>query len=246
MIFNQSGGTSLNFKVIGSTTEPANPKENMIWVNTDQKISGWNFSPIQPENMTEGEVWFSVGASSAVEFNALKKNGILIRPNYAKQYVSGALVDKEAKIYQNGEWADWIAYLYNKGDEFTSITGGWILGRSSADDYYTPGTLELRASSIYCYAGVKKRAIPQTKNAVDLTNISTIYMNVLRANNVTFAVIPEGGIWKWDKLSASVYTSVGVVALDVSTLKGKFHVGALVMTDTSGYAELEFDEVRME
>lgn len=43
-----AGGTSLNFKVVGGTTEPTNHKENMIWVNTSNKITGWYFSATQP------------------------------------------------------------------------------------------------------------------------------------------------------------------------------------------------------
>ena len=52
MIFNLSGGgssgASLNFKVVGGTTEPANPSENTIWVNTDEPITSWIFSAKNP------------------------------------------------------------------------------------------------------------------------------------------------------------------------------------------------------
>lgn len=42
------GGASLNFKVVGGTTEPVSPKENTIWVNTDQKITSWHFGAEEP------------------------------------------------------------------------------------------------------------------------------------------------------------------------------------------------------
>ena len=49
MIVNASGGgAGLNFKVVGGTTQPSNPKENTIWVETDTKIAGWNFSATEP------------------------------------------------------------------------------------------------------------------------------------------------------------------------------------------------------
>ena len=112
-----SGGTSLNFKVVGGTTEPSNPKENTIWVNTDTEITGWYFASKQPEDMKEGEVWVSTGKSSTAAFNALKKNGIQLYPIYAKQYVSGALVDKTAKSYRDGEWGDWILPIFYHGEK---------------------------------------------------------------------------------------------------------------------------------
>lgn len=46
--FGGSGGVSLNFKVVGGTTEPSSPKKNTIWIDTDQKITGWEFSATEP------------------------------------------------------------------------------------------------------------------------------------------------------------------------------------------------------
>lgn len=57
MIFNMMGGggtagsgsgAGLNFKIVGGTTQPANPSENTIWVNTDADITGWMFSAKTP------------------------------------------------------------------------------------------------------------------------------------------------------------------------------------------------------
>lgn len=82
--FGGGGGAPLNFEVVGNQ-QPDNSKENTLWVNTDVKITSWIFSATEPENPAEGMVWFSVGTSSPVEFNALKKNGIQIYPLSAKQ-----------------------------------------------------------------------------------------------------------------------------------------------------------------
>lgn len=110
MIFNVSGGggTALNFRVVGGTTAPTNPAENCIWVNTDTPITSWIFSATEPSPAEAGKVWISTGTSSTVEFNALKKNGIQVYPISAKQYVGGVWVDREAQVYQSGEWKDWI------------------------------------------------------------------------------------------------------------------------------------------
>ncbi|MCI7810223.1 hypothetical protein MR626_13245, partial [bacterium] len=78
------GGGGLNFAIVGSTTQPSAPKENTIWINTDSKITGWVFSPEAPESPAEGLVWIKTGLSSAVAFNALKKNGLRVCPIQAK------------------------------------------------------------------------------------------------------------------------------------------------------------------
>lgn len=124
--FGGGGGASLNFKVVGNP-QPSNPKENTIWVNTDTEITSWIFSATEPESPSAGMVWISTGTSSAVEFNALKKNSIQVCPLSAKQYVDGAWVDVTAMSYKGGVWSEWWAgELYSYGDKFEHITGGWI------------------------------------------------------------------------------------------------------------------------
>ena len=48
MIINASGSAGLNFKVVGGTTQPANPKENTIWVSADVEIAEWGFGTENP------------------------------------------------------------------------------------------------------------------------------------------------------------------------------------------------------
>lgn len=58
------GGTSLNFKVVGNP-QPENSKENTIWVDTDEPITGWGFSTTNPF-VESVEIYTSVGAQSGV------------------------------------------------------------------------------------------------------------------------------------------------------------------------------------
>ena len=46
--FFKLGGAGLNFKVVGGTTQPASPKENTIWVNTNVTIHDYIFSTDEP------------------------------------------------------------------------------------------------------------------------------------------------------------------------------------------------------
>ena len=125
MIFNMTGGggLQLNFNVIGSTTQPSNPTENTIWVNTSVEITGCRFQSEQPSGMQQGEVWFSVGTGAAVPFNALKKGYIYVYPLNAKQYVNGSLNSVSATTYQNGKWTSWIYTIQNLTSSFWKANG---------------------------------------------------------------------------------------------------------------------------
>ena len=86
-----------------------------------------------------GQVWFGTDTTSSLAFNALKKNVIMVYPLSAKQYVNSAWVDKEAKSYQNGAWAGWWnGELYDAGDEFEFITGGWQAFATSSNSPVKP------------------------------------------------------------------------------------------------------------
>lgn len=105
-----AGGTFLNVKVVAYATEEeqnaVTAKENTIGVITTDKITSWDYNASEPTAPTEGMVWICTNTASVVVFNALNKNGIQIYPIFAKQYVSGAWVQKTAKIWQGGEWVD--------------------------------------------------------------------------------------------------------------------------------------------
>lgn len=180
-----SGGGGLNFRVIGGTSAPTNPKENDIWVNTDVKITSYIFSATEPGSPAEGMVWISVGISSSIEFNALKKNGIQVYPISAKQYIGGVWTDVTAMSYQGGTFVTWIVYLYNLGDECKDLTGGWATRAWAYDSNYktkTP-TLTKNADSLTIAVGSSSNetdngsGVVEVLNDIDVTNISTIKAN---------------------------------------------------------------------
>lgn len=102
----------LNFNLVGGVTQPADPKENTIWVNTDALITGWALSFGAPAEPSEGMVWIVTGTSSKVAFNALKKNTLMVYPAACKQFVNGAWNNVTAKSYIDGEWVEWRDYLF--------------------------------------------------------------------------------------------------------------------------------------
>lgn len=229
-------GVPLNFKVVGNP-QPTNPKENTIWINTDVKITSYQFAATQPSSPTAGMVWIPTGTSSTAEFNALKKNGIQVYPVSAKQYVSGAWVDKTAKSYQGGKWVDWWnGELYKSGNEYTSVTGGWVgkalRGNQSGSDLAP--TITRNTGSIYAVMNTSaKGGVLHTKNKIDLTNYKTItFKGTIKSTNASAAV--GFGVWSsfgsyWKSATAiNTYEGVKTItdgSLDVSGVSGSCYVG---------------------
>lgn len=238
------GGASLNFKVVGGLTQPAGPKENTIWVNTDQKITSWVFSAEAPAEPAEGMVWFTTGTSSQVAFNALKKNTVMIYPISAKQYVSGIWIDTTAKSYQNGKWVDWIVYLYNSGDECISVTGGWTAykGGSSSSMTKNNDSITLKGSS-------DNSITAMTSQKIDLTNFNKIEISVIdvKKSGTWHAKLRATEEQKNAPAAAAELTlafETGTQYLDVSSLTGSYYI-ALYLYGGDGMV-LTFDKIRLE
>lgn len=123
-----------------------------------------------------GQVWVVTGASSTVKFNALKKNGIEVYPLEVKQYVNNAWVDKVAKSWQNGEWGEWAFYLYNSGNVYSNITGGWVV-----NTYGSNGVAKLNSNSItLSYSNLSLSwSGAGTKQSIDLSKYSTLKFDMV-------------------------------------------------------------------
>ena len=170
-----SGGLPLNFKIVGGTAEPASPKENTIWINTDQKITSWIFSATEPEDPVEGMVWISVGTDSTVAFSATKKNPVMVYPLSAKQYISGVWVDVVAKSYQGGKWVDWaimdiiVDGIINEEIGFSTN----VIDSTKNDPLFSQGdgffTLTTQSGYAFCRC---------TDEKLNLTNVKKIELDV--------------------------------------------------------------------
>lgn len=214
-----SSGASLNFNVVGGTTQPSSPSENTIWVNTSTAITSYVFSMTQPAAPTAGMVWIVTGTSSSAEFNALKKNEIQVLPQTVKQYVSGAWVSKTGKTYQNGSWTDWTTSLYDSGNEYTELTGGWSSTRTSGG-VVTFGSTNIkltytgdseRTSAVYT---TQKVAISGTKLHCEVNITSNgqffefgVASSISSSENVTFASVTTIQAGKTGSMTVTVDTS---------------------------------------
>lgn len=231
------GGGGLNFQVIGGTTAPSNPKENTIWINTDQEITSWVFSATEPEAPIEGMVWITIGTSSTVEFNALKKNGIQVYPISAKQYVSGAWVDVTAKSYQGGEWVGWWnGELYDTGNEYTYITGGFVSFCPNIESQSTKGTAKINADHLFLSTNGSSVAIGPA-NKIDLTNYTKACINFTGSSSSNRRGLAISTEKKYSSRVTNVgASSTGTKSVDISSLTGEYYVWAYTWS-ISGYSE---------
>ena len=225
------GGAGLNFKVLGGTVLPANPRENTIWVNTSAKITGNVFDVNQPTG-SEGLVWIQTGTSSSAPFNALKKDAIQIYPTGAKQYISGAWVDVVAKTYQDGAWVDWAVFLFKDGDLYESLTGGWGTGykTNSAFSAVNASFGSEIGFSISREAGkINYCQIAATKNKIDLANANKLRFKFTSVGGNS-GYVRAGIARSLDFTSSSAIVSyltvnsAGDVFLDTSSIAGEYYV----------------------
>ena len=238
------GGTSLNFEVI-CNPQPETAKENTIWVDTD-KINNYYFSATQPENMAEYDVWFSLDISSNVAFSATKKNSIMVYPLSAKQMVSGELVDKTAKSWQGGEWVDWIKYLYDAGNQFIDVTGGWegkhtISGSTTSSSKLAVNDDHLTVTNL---SGGSFGAV--TSKKINLTNFKYIHAEVKGQPRVSCAdsYPTSTSNFKADYASDSVLSTKTKVTCDISGVDGECYIA--VASRTNSDTPLEIYKVWME
>ena len=235
-LYGNSGGTSLNFKVVGNP-QPTSPKENTVWVNTDTAISGWVFSAAEPTNPVKGMVWFHTGANSSTPINALKKNGIYVYPDACQQYINGAWVGKVALVYQNGMWLGWELYLFQNGDEKASVTGGWAAQglTISGGSYATAPSITNDGTTIlFTESAGSNGGVAYMKNKINLSGYNTLTMKI-RTNAVSAGV--HAGFYIWETIGTSYIAkkdlnlnnngsgNYATVTVDVTNYNGSYYLG---------------------
>lgn len=241
------GGSSggLNVTLIASTTQPNNPAENTIWINSAVAINGWAFASAAPTGAQDGAVWIQTTTDSTVAFNAAKKGVLMVYPLMCKQRISGAWTEVTAKSYIDGEWRDWLVYLYSPGNPHEELTGGWegkAHRRQDTVDGWTVGsaaptitqgtdymTVTLVASGYNNLSGSAR-----TVNKVDLTNFNQIVFNLTFPGSTVYVYVTQSETGYDAVKSVAVTGGTNKVAvLDVSDLSGEYYVGINLLAASS-------------
>ena len=172
----------------------------------------------------EGTVWITTDNSSPVGFNALKKNGLMVCPLKASQYIDGAWVEKTAKSYQGGAWVDWWnGQLYEHGNEYESITGGY-------STYGSGSTLAKNADHLLIIS--QGNSGVYTNNPVDMTKYKTLTIDwtCMRGGiDTQFQVRSEksSGTSGW-AVGTKIVGPTAIrqtTTLDISSLSGSYYIG---------------------
>ena len=250
--FFKQGGAGMNFKIVGGTTQPASPKENTIWVNTDVAIGEYQFSSAEPTaradgtDLQTGDVWIRIGTSSNAEFNAVKKNSIYIYPQSCLQWDGTQFVSKEMKVYKNGEWTDTLVYLLLNGVAGEDTGGVSVLTPASTPSRGNYGC-NLSSSGLKNAAnGENQLNSTGTIEKFNATGMSTLYVeytvsgvskeywfafglsanrNVYWSNYNSFSSQPWAAYNSYHKKAAGTY----VDAIDISNLNGKHYFNACLL-----------------
>lgn len=241
----EAGGSGgLNFKVVGSETQPADPAENTIWVNTADPLTGYSLSPVQPEEPYEGMVWILVGKSGSISFNALKRNEIRIYPLSAMQYTAGAWISVTAEIFQNGEWVDWIdwdTYLLTNGafnpnlGEIKCYAAG--AGQTFAVETTADGVKFVKIGGGYgeAYSAMKFDFTDATTMLIVCGEVGPRFMIGLSAVNIDTD-------W-WNSSPAVMYVESNTTnKIDLSKVSGQYYL-AFAALDAGEY---NLTEIRLE
>lgn len=248
----------LNFEVIGGTTQPSNPKENTIWVNTDTEITSWSINTQQPTGAI-GKVWIGASTTSNVSFNAIKENEIQVHALRVSQYVNNAWASKDAYIYHNGAWEKLGAYLYYKGDPCNSLSGGYVAVAwkfDSGNNAVVP--------TVTNYGDSTNISLPNsgytggayiTYNDIDLTNYSRLIFSITglefssthAIDRFSVGVIAPRANEYADVIAAVRGNSIttGLITIDVSGLTGSYPIGFLLYAHY-GACSVTFDQIWLE
>lgn len=227
-ITRRGAGGGLNFKVVGGTTQPSNPKENTIWIKTNNPTAGWTFAAFAPSNPVANMVWIktnTVGSS----FNALKENALYVYIDSVYQYASGTWASKETKIYQGGKWvALWNGELYQSGDEYEYITGGWgVNGYSLTYDGNVGKLREGTKTSSYLqtnYEAGWNFYMFGTQSLIDLTGVDHIEINAeCVSGEKLYIYASPSKVIDFKKTVPQINASKsGIINLDVSSMDSAY------------------------
>lgn len=226
-IFNAGGLGGRRLKVIAVSSEAALPtvvKDGTLAVVTGTAI-GTVWAQSETPTGATGDIWIKTGGTSTAPVNMASIGSLIVYPLGAYQYdgTRWNLIIGYARV--SGAWVFLLTYLYNTGNTYSELTGGWSAGYSSGTVSFT-----LEAITMQYYVANTGALYCPTVNKIDLTAYNTIHCRGIatKATNLRLYVgstrtISSGSAVAL-QLTALTADTIGEVALDISTLSGQFYV----------------------
>lgn len=207
----------------------------------------------EPASPVNGDLWVQTGAISAAPIQA---GFITVYPTVVKQYQSGEWKSVTCYVYHNGEWIPLEVWLFQTGNAFGEITGGWktygAQSHTSANDVenmvegknlvitigVTYGTKDEGKQFSIAIGTVDKIAVGKYKRmyvTIGQTYVSELSVGFARAINNGYSPVYDGSILR-PSGSARTYE------LDLSAL-GDDYEGYLFISAKSAYASRKTDTI---
>lgn len=221
-----SGGGTRSYKVTGSVSAPENPFYGDIWVQTSVAITQIDITSEQQVipvwDGRDGMVQIVAGTQWIddlyVDSDHRREYNLYLYPRACVQRFDGAWHRVTAYIYTlKNRWIQfssaWNGELFDNGNQYTNITGGWV----GADSYSPNLTATLMSGTITI----------STARAVDMSGFSTLKFtgsgNSAQSGEYYSAkckIFNESGV----EVASLDFQNNNTYAMSVAALSGKHYV----------------------
>ena len=215
----------LNAVVIGGRSQPQNPADMTIWIDSPIDVTDYVISYNRPVRHKNGSAWIEIRSDSDNNLNIIENVNIGI--GFVQQYINNDWRFVTGKIYYNSVWTPIQNWLYYEGTYNTTLGGVWTRNNDSGTYLDEDAFFEKTAGSSNYSSGC----------AIDLTNVNSVIfdLEVLSAGTYNFgylSVSRNSGSYDntWTNAPSTARIKLGSSAtrqkmtLNVSDLSGKYYV----------------------
>lgn len=135
----------------------------------------------------------------------------------------GKIWNETAQAWEDA-WSSWNGELYDQGNEFTAITGGWLIGGDI-------NNWEKQANSFYTqYSSIADGSFIRISNNIDVTEYTKLCasVNVIRTDsNRGCTFVGYRDYWSGASIANKGYDTKGVqtTELNISSITGNVSIG---------------------
>lgn len=225
---NGGSGGGLSLRVLGGTTQPTNPREGTIWVNTSAEKPDYIISRSQPGSPASGLVWIKLG-SDGVSLPVDKKGTLAITLAGCAVWNGSDWGNVDAWVYTGGKWVQFsyaFYYLIKDGDIYAP-PAGW----SGRKTYHNDGQYETNSAPQitkvdgglrFTLSGKQYvRSMYATNAAIDITKYSTLIAKRLANDGYGFIGVAKNYNVEVNGTGA---TAAAIEKCDISQLSGMYYV----------------------
>lgn len=239
-LYGNSGGGTRSYKVTGSVSAPENPFYGDIWVQTSVAITQIDITSEQQVipvwDGRDGMIQIVTGTQCIddlyVDSDHRREYNLYLYPRACVQRFNGAWHWVTAYIYTfKNRWIQfssvWNGELFDNGNQYEGITGGWTLSKFSLKDgaFDTGLTSETSGNDVMAC----------TVNKIDVGQFSTLHIqcysnfrNSGGPGNSRFGICSTNGP-SYDNFAAYKDISTGsnnisYYSIDISSVTGTYYV----------------------